>query len=216
MPSTHMAPAGTPAPARTSPMRFRLVWLACALVVLAVASCPASVSGQRLFISTYYHSSTVTAIEIFNPSCASVTLTNFKLRIAPYSNHSTGAVWGSAISLGTGSLLARSAGSICSASLTGCTGTDSTVSVTGYDAIGLFHNNVLIDVIGSITGMAGTPCGNCVGGVTDTAAPWTVNGTRSATRLHTLVRASRVTEGKSDWFDPLGAVSEHCPAMTAA
>lgn len=94
-----------------------------------------------------------------------------------------------------------------------CTNVVGALSFTGSDAIGLFHSNVLVDIIGSTTGMTGESCVNCPSGggkvgVTKTGAPWDVAGQPAATYRHSLRRKSRVTEGTTDWFNPNGQVRQ--------
>lgn len=61
---------------------------------------------------------------------------------------------------------------------------------TGDDAMGLFKDDVLIDVIGVPE--------------TDPGTGWDVAGTTTATADHTLVRKGTVTEGNTDWAAAAG------------
>lgn len=60
---------------------------------------------------------------------------------------------------------------------------------TGNDPIGLFKNDVLIDVIGIEL---------------STDGPWAVAGVAGATQDHTLVRKSTITQGNTDWAAAAG------------
>jgi len=60
----------------------------------------------------------------------------------------------------------------------------------GDDALGLFKDGVLIDVIGVPT--------------TDPGTAWAVAGTSNATAEHTLVRKSTVKQGNTDWTASAG------------
>jgi hypothetical protein len=53
------------------------------LLVVALCSAVCVCSAQRLLISEYVHgTSTARAIEIFNPSCFSLSMTNYAIRTA--------------------------------------------------------------------------------------------------------------------------------------
>jgi hypothetical protein len=163
-------------------------------------------SAQRLFFSSYTHTATNSIIEVFNPSCATAVTTEFDIRIATYSTHAAGSVWLAAIPLGgAATLLPQATRSVCRAAFAGCTTVNTGMVFSGQEAIGLFHNNVLIDIIGSITSMNGDACANCPSGRTNNAAPWLVAGVLSATFQHTLLRKPRVTEGTTDFFHPKGS-----------
>jgi hypothetical protein len=156
-----------------------------------------------MFFSLYQHSSN-NILEIYNPSCTYVGLSEFSVRIAPYSNHASGAAWSNpAISLGASTLLPLRSFVVCQTMFVGCD-LETALAFDGDDAVGLFHNHVLIDIIGSTKDMAAVPCDNCPGFVTNIAAPWTVGGVGNATRLHKLVRRTRVSEGSVDFFYPRG------------
>lgn len=60
---------------------------------------------------------------------------------------------------------------------------------TGNDPMGLFKNDVLIDIIGIEL---------------DTDGPWDVAGTTGATQNHTLTRKSTITQGNTDWAASAG------------
>ncbi len=66
----------------------------------------------------------------------------------------------------------------------------STNKMGGDDAVTLYHNDVLIDVIG-------TP-GN------DPGSGWTVGGVEDATKNHTLLRKPNITEGNTNWIESAG------------
>ena len=75
---------------------------------------------------------------------------------------------------------------------------DATSGVTffnGDDALGLYYDNVLVDVIGVI-------------GV-DPGTAWDVAGTTNATAEYTLVRKISVTTGNTDWASSAGTTVEN-------
>ena len=67
---------------------------------------------------------------------------------------------------------------------------------TGNDAIGLFHNDVLIDVIGIPSE------GSDVDG-------WNVAGVSGATAEHTIIRKSTVSTGNTDWAASAGTDTDN-------
>jgi len=67
-------------------------------------------------------------------------------------------------------------------------------SFNGDDALGLFKEGVLIDVIGVPT--------------TDPGTAWTVAGTANATAEHTLVRKSTVSQGNTNWAASAGTSAD--------
>lgn len=170
------------------------------------------VSAQRLFISFYSHSATERIIEVYNPSCYTVNLADYALRIAPYTTQQAGAAWGAAIPLDSTPVLPRllpanGRVSVCSLTVGLCTTpVNAALNFNGADAVGLFHNNVLIDIIGSTVEMTGESCSNCPNGgrTTQLTAPWFVAGVAGATQLGAIRRKPRVTEGSVDFFYPKG------------
>ncbi len=154
--------------------------LAVVCTVLVVA--PTAVVGQRLIISEYLHNTGQNAIELYNPSCWSIDLTKYQLRIAI-----GGAAWTTSIPLTT-TIAARSQRTFCSSAFVGaCTSTPA-LSFTGRDAIGLFHNNVLIDVIGAP--------------YTYVNSGWDVAGIKNATSFHTMIRKPAILSPVAQWLVP--------------
>ena len=180
------------------------------LFLLSITA-PLLVCGQRLFFSFYMHSASERIVEVYNPSCYTVNLAEYAIRIAPYSSNQAGAAWGGAIPLDTTLplprlLSANSRVSVCRSTGVCSTPSNSALNFNGTDAVGLFHNNVLIDIIGSASDMSGELCANCPNGgrTTHLTAPWFVAGVVGATQLATLRRKPRVTEGSVDFFYPKG------------
>jgi hypothetical protein len=106
--------------------------------------------ASDLFISEYYEgASNNKAIEIFNGTSAPINLTDYKIKI----NANGGTSWGTAITLGSGTLavgqtyvLANSSSNETIKAL--ANGTSGSLTHNGNDAIGLFKNDVLIDIFG--------------------------------------------------------------------
>lgn len=106
--------------------------------------------ASDLFISEYYEGASYDkAIEIFNGTSAPINLTDYKIKI----NANGGTSWGPAITLGTGTLavgqtyvLAHSSSNATILAL--ANGTSGNLTHNGNDAIGLFKNDVLIDIFG--------------------------------------------------------------------
>jgi von Willebrand factor type A domain/EGF-like domain len=149
------------------------------------------VSAQRLFFSKYIAgtTSTTNAVEIYNPSCQTVSLSEFHIMIARNSG-----IWSlstqNLVSL-SGSMSARSSHVLCrtAAGVSGCTQIDSNFAFDGDDAIVLVHNWIPIDVIG---GEFDSTTGNGAG-------PWDVAGVHLATAFHTLHRKPSVIQGRTRW-----------------
>jgi len=72
---------------------------------------------------------------------------------------------------------------------------DNVVNFNGDDALGLFKDDVLIDVIGVPT--------------TDPGTAWAVAGTSNATAEHTLVRKSTISQGNTDWTNSAGTSADN-------
>jgi len=165
------------------------------------------VTAQRLFFSLYIHNPAYTIIEVYNPSCTAVSLDEFSVRIAsnPGAAALSGAQWGTPIPF-TGpsptlnSLSTRVMCNTPSAHAQCVNSTSTRLIFDGDDAIGLFHHDVLIDVIGernSLMFLSPSP-------FPKRAAPWTVAGVAQATKLRTLRRKSTVREGTIGFFNPRG------------
>jgi len=71
---------------------------------------------------------------------------------------------------------------------------DNVPSFNGDDALGLFKDGVLIDVIGAPT--------------TDPGTGWAVAGTSNATVDHTIVRKATVSQGNTDWAASAGTSAD--------
>ena len=71
----------------------------------------------------------------------------------------------------------------------------SVVHFNGDDAVGLFKNDILIDVIGIPDEDPGTA--------------WAVAGVSNATKNHTLVRKPTVTGGNTDWVSSAGTTEDN-------
>ncbi len=140
--------------------------------------------GTELFISEYIEgSSSNKAIEIYNPTGETITLTGvYTLRIA-----SNGGSWGSAIALNgsilPGDVFVIANGSANATILAAADQTSGSISFNGDDAVGLFKDGVLIDIIG-------------VQGV-DPGTEWSI-GTYG-TADGTIIRNSDVTGPVTTW-----------------
>ncbi|MBI9031592.1 chitobiase/beta-hexosaminidase C-terminal domain-containing protein [bacterium] len=138
-----------------------------------------------MLISEYIDGSSQNkAVEIYNGSGAEVDLTPYSVKLA-----SNGGDWGTTYDM-TGTLAAGQVfvigNSNASAEIQAVT--DATSGITffnGNDAIGLFYNDVAIDVIG-VQGL-------------NPGTGWDVAGITEATADHTLVRKTSVTEGTTNW-----------------
>jgi len=146
-----------------------------------------------LFISEYIEGSNNNkAIEIYNPTGATVDLTQYSLKEA-----FNGADWTTTFVL-AGTLAANdvfvAAHSSANATILAVADfTAITLNFNGNDAIGLFKNDVLIDVIGIPNLSTGVP-----------GAGWDVAGTTTATKDHTIVRKSETIHGNIDWTASAG------------
>jgi len=161
-----------------------------------------------LFFSEYIEGSgNNKALEIFNPTGSAVDLSNYTIKHA-----AGGAGWGfhpddGAVSgfiypltgtLGDGDvfILAADAAGADILSLADVTlGYPSVCHFNGDDAIGLFKNDVLIDVIGVPT--------------VDPGSSWDVAGETGGTVEHTLVRKATVLTGNTDWTSSAGTSTEN-------
>ncbi|MCK9330132.1 MAG: YCF48-related protein, partial [Candidatus Cloacimonetes bacterium] len=145
---------------------------------------------MNLFFSEYIEgSSNNKAIEIFNPFDYDVNLEGYAVKLG-----SNGNDWGNTLAL-EGTLTSQDVYVIYnSASAEDIVAVgDTTSNVTYYngdDAIGLFFNDVLIDVFGEYQ--------------TDPGSSWEVAGTTGATVNHTLVRKPTIDRGNLDWFAQTG------------
>ena len=163
----------------------------------------------ELFISEYIErsSGSYKAIEIYNPSGSAVDLSGYTIKQA-----AGGAGWGFHPSNGevsgfiyplTGSIASGDVYVLAADQASGletvvdiALGYPSVCHFAGDDAIGLFYNDELIDVIGVPTV---DPPGN----------RWDVAGVSGATEDHRLVRKPTVTSGNTDWAISAGTTTEN-------
>jgi len=145
-------------------------------------------SGDLFFSEYIEGSSNNKALEIYNGTGVDVDLTEYVVKLA-----SNGGDWGNTLDL-TGTLTNGEVFVIANANADAAISdlADETSDVTYYDgndALGLFKDGVLIDVIGN------------QGEDTE----WDVAGVTAAMSEHTLVRKNSVTEGNTDWAASAGA-----------
>ncbi len=149
-------------------------------------------SSSDLFFSEYIEgSSNNKAIEIYNPTGASVDLSIYSVKLSP-----NGDPWGTPQAL-TGTLASGEVFVITNAGagaeIKAQSDLESTVTYfNGNDAVGLFKNDVLIDVIGVPEYKPAT------------VTSWAVAGIDGATIDHTLVRRGNVVVGTTDWAASAG------------
>ncbi len=156
-------------------------------VVVLEGEEPYSGSGTEIFISEYVEGGSYNkAIELFNPTASSITLTGYTLNL--YSNEATEASFTldlDAYTIASGDVLVLyNSGSVTAIS---DVGDDSAgvVNWNGNDAIGLYKDDVLIDLFGIIG---------------DNPEDFWVVGD-ATTKDYTLVRNSSVTGPVATW-DP--------------
>ena len=157
-----------------------------------------AVDSENLFFSEYIEgSSNNKVLEIYNPTGSAVDLSEYKVQ-----QSNNGAGWGMddgpppavepgftlqlSGTLASGEVYILSADAAAGVFLAQADNQLSYPSVCHYngdDAVGLFHNDVLIDVIGIPTEQGA----------------WDVAGVNGATGEHTLIRKSTVTTGNTDW-----------------
>ncbi|WP_164975350.1 lamin tail domain-containing protein [Flavobacterium piscinae] len=165
--------------------------------LLDVYSISEGTPATDLFISEYGEGAPGNRkfVEIYNGTGASVDLSQYELLRA-----TNGGGWpttGTAI-LALSGTLANGATLVVANNETDVTGADiynaGFAGWNGDDAIGLFKNDVLIDVIG-------TPD-------TDPGSGWSVAGTNNATVDNILVRKSSVSAGNTNWSTSAGTSTE--------
>jgi Predicted extracellular nuclease len=165
-----------------------------------------AVDSENLFFSEYIEgSSNNKVLEIYNPTGSAVDLSEYKVQ-----QSNNGAGWGMddgpppavepgftlqlSGTLANGEVYILSADAASGVFLAQADESLSYPSVCHYngdDAVGLFHNDVLIDVIGIPT----------------EEGAWNVAGVSGATGEHTLIRKSTVTTGNTDWAVSAGTSS---------
>jgi len=160
-----------------------------------------SVPSQDLFISEYAEgSSNNKYVEIYNPLNSAVDLSNYSLK---GSNNGSG--WKAERDFAlTGTLNSGETLIVCTnqadASILGLTtegfqlGYESPVHYNGNDAIGLFNDSNLIDIIGDPD--------------SDPGSSWSV-GAEGSTKDMTLVRKISVTQGNLVWSTSAGTTDEN-------
>ncbi len=146
------------------------------------------ISIPNVFFSEYIEgSSNNKAYEIYNGTGSDIDLVNFSVKLA-----SGGGGWGTTLSweesnmLLDGDVYVVSNSSAAAGISVLSDETSGTTFFNGDDALGLFYNDQLIDVIGSPTNDPGTG--------------WTVDETNNATVDHTLVRKNSVTSGNAEYW----------------
>jgi len=159
-------------------------------------TCSGSVSPEppKLFFSEYIEgSSNNKAIEFYNGSSQSVNLSNVKVILFSNGSASPSTTWS-----GSGTLEPKQVYVLYNSSAVegiSSKGDESSgvTNFNGDDALGLYYNDALIDVFGTIG--------------TDPGSAWDVAGTSGATADKTLVRKETVTSGNTDWSSSAGTNS---------
>ncbi len=157
--------------------------------VSGVASPPAGNYTEDLILSEYIEGGSYNkAIEIYNGTGASVNLSSYTLK-----KSTNGAVaWSVTLALGDVALAHNDVYVIAHADASqGIQDVSELINsdicnFNGDDAIGLFKNDVLIDVIGLTDGI-------------DPGYGWPVAGVATATQNHTLIRKPTIVEGNTNW-----------------
>ncbi|GAB1468915.1 hypothetical protein MASR2M64_16790 [Candidatus Cloacimonadota bacterium] len=160
------------------------------------ATAPAGSYAADLFISEYTESGSGNnkALELFNGTGSSVDLSAYSMKLAI-----NGGAWGTTLVL-AGTLAHGDVYVVANAGATAgmLAVSDTTSTITyfnGDDAVGLFKNDVLIDIIG-------------VQGV-DPGSSWPVAGVANGTMDHTLIRKPTVIQGNIDWTVSAGTTEEN-------
>ena len=159
------------------------------LIIMSLLSIFAFAFAQAadLFFSEYVEgASNNKAIELFNGTGAAVDLSAYSVKLG-----SNGGEWSATNSITLSGTLANGEVYVianASANAAILAQSDITHTVTyfnGDDALGLFHGETMIDIIGVY--------------LTDPGTAWDVAGTTAATLNHTLVRKPNVTSGNVNW-----------------
>jgi len=128
-------------------------------------------------------------LEVFNGTGSAVDLSTYQVKLG-----ANGGAWGNTLNM-SGTLADGDVYVIAnsSANATILAAADVTSTVTYYngdDAVGLFNNGVLIDVIGTY--------------LIDPGTAWNVAGTTNATLDHTLIRKETICSPTTDWAASAG------------
>jgi hypothetical protein len=154
-----------------------------------------------LFFSEYIEGGSYNkAIEIFNGTGSPVNLSNYSVKVSFNLNPFTTTMTLPNIELADGDVYViayKSANESANAAILAVADvTDNTiVNFNGNDAVGLFKNDVLIDIIGVES--------------EDLGAGWNVAGVTDATANRTLVRKSSVQAGNTDWAAQAGTNADN-------
>lgn len=153
-----------------------------------------------LFISEYIEgSSNNKGIEIFNPTGASVDLSNYFVKLSRNGSgwgmydadtEESGFVYQLDGALANGDVLVIATDQATFQSDIQLS-YPSVCHFNGDDAVGLFNNNSLIDAVGNPSD--------------DPGSGWAVAGIDNGTGEHTLIRKSSITEGNVDWASSAGS-----------
>ena len=153
-----------------------------------------------LFISEYIEgSSNNKGIEIFNPTGASVDLSNYFVKLSRNGSgwgmydadtEESGFVYQLDGTLANGDVLVVATDQATFQSDIQLS-YPSVCHFNGDDAVGLFNNNSLIDAVGNPS--------------EDPGSGWAVAGIDNGTGEHTLIRKSSITEGNVDWASSAGS-----------
>lgn len=179
---------------RMTPLYGVLVVLVCMIWSGSIMN----VNGQRLFISQYVGGSApqYRAIEIFNPTCSTIALSEYRIQFAVGGGAFT-ATNQIVLSSITANIAPQGVITICGTIAefgSACTGSLATASLgsemTSTNAVGLFHNYVLIDIIGGF------------GEYFDTT--WSVAGVSGASSGYSWIRQPTVSEGTTEFRYPGG------------
>jgi hypothetical protein len=153
-------------------------------------------NATDLFISEYGEGSSGNKkyIEIFNGTGADVDLSAYVIKKAV-----NGAGWNATVyTFPASTVLTNSSTFVLANNITDVLGADiydGFCTWNGDDAIGLFKNNILIDVFGVPD--------------TDPGSGWSVAGVSNATVDHVLIRKSSVTAPNTDWVASAGTTTEN-------
>jgi hypothetical protein len=158
-------------------------------------------TATDLFFSEYIEGGSYNkAIEIFNGTGSPVNLSNYSVKVSFNLNPFTTTMTLPNIELADGDVYViayKSANESANAAILAVADvTDNTiVNFNGNDAVGLFKNDVLIDIIGVES--------------EDLGAGWNVAGVTDATANRTLVRKSSVQAGNTDWAAQAGTNADN-------